>query len=282
MRAGQNTRWEDGTLSEASVKEARRNGLSINQKLSSARAEDHPSATTVIAIVMAGEDRGRGARLFKSSGCSELLLCLMLFRIIQGFGSAGVLGGSCSVCCFWIVSGERDSFAAEGGFSGGVCRFILADSKGYLGSQVINQADSGQLLDGSGIPTVYPSVVPNLLLAAGNILNVTCGFLPAVDYFHLAVHNSWLVMMRPCQRLLSRRGSGRGNPSRPSVGSGSKEQVPDSMRTENVMRLGQFLNPSSPGSTGSPSFGSTTFTFNCALCRPRTTAHVSVLSLEDT
>jgi len=102
------------------------------------------------------------------------------------------------------VSGEKDSFAAEGGFRGGVWRFILADSKGYPGSQAVNQVDNGQLLDGSGIPTV----APNLPSAAGNILNVTCGFLLAADYFHLVVRNSWLVTTRPHQCLLSCRGSG--------------------------------------------------------------------------
>lgn len=96
------------------------------------------------------------------------------------------------------------------------------------------------------------------------------------------MYNFGLAMTRPHQRLLSRRGSGRGNPSRPSVRPGSKEKVPDSLTTENVIRPGQFLNPSSPGSTGSPSFGSATFTFNCALSHPRIIAHVSVLFLEET
>lgn len=66
-----------------------------------------------------------------------MLLCFMLFRIIQGIGSAGVLGGSGSVCCFRIMSGEKDSFTAEGGFRGGDCRVILAESKGYSGLQAI-------------------------------------------------------------------------------------------------------------------------------------------------
>jgi len=81
--------------------------------------------------------------------------------------------------------------------------------------------------------------------------------------------------------MLSRRGSGRGNPSRPSAGSGSTGQVPTPLGTENIMRPSQFLNPSSLGSTSSPSFGSATFTFNCTLSRPQITAHVSVLFLEE-
>lgn len=254
MRVGRISRWEDGTSSTAGVKVERVIGLSIYQKIGSARVGDHPSATILIAMLMAGEDRGRGARLYNCSGCSEMLLCLMLFRIILGIGSAEVFGGSGSECSIRIGSGEKESFAAEGGCRGGDRRVIPAEI----------QVGSGTLAD------------------AGNFIKVNCGLQPALDYFHLVVYTFGPAMTRPRQRLLSRRGSGRGNTSCPSTGSGSKEQVPDPLRSENVIRPGQFLNPSSPGSTGSSSFGSATFTFNCALSRPRITAHVSVLFLEET
>lgn len=82
MRARQNTRWEDRTLCEVSIKESLLIGLGINQSSSYACAEDYSPATTLITIVMAGEDQGRGTCLFKSFGCSKMLLCLTLFRII--------------------------------------------------------------------------------------------------------------------------------------------------------------------------------------------------------
>ena len=88
-------------------------------------------------------------------------------------------------------------------------------------------------------------------------------------------------MRRPRQRMLSRRGSGRGNPSRPPAGSGSMEHASNPRGTERILTPSKYLDPNSPDSANSPSFGSATFSFNCSLTRPQITAHVSVLFIEE-
>lgn len=109
MRAGQNTMWEDRTLRVININEAIVLGLGINSPSSFACAKGYLPATTLIAIVMAGEDRGSGTRLFNSFSFSNMLLCFILLGTIQGSDTAGVLGGSCSGCHLWNVPEERDA-----------------------------------------------------------------------------------------------------------------------------------------------------------------------------
>jgi len=90
------------------------------------------------------------------------------------------------------------------------------------------------------------------------------------------------VMPRLRQRMLSHRGSARGAPSRPSSADAASSQEPRSRsRRGGILRPSQILEPSSLGSSTSPSFGSAIFTFNCSLNRPRITAHISILFLEE-
>lgn len=79
-----------------------------------------------------------------------------------------------------------------------------------------------------------------------------------------------VVMPRLRQRMLSRRGTSRGAFTRPS----HNERA-------SFLRPGQFLDTSSPGPSSSPSFGSAIFTFNSSLNRPRISAHVLVLFIEE-
>ena len=81
--------------------------------------------------------------------------------------------------------------------------------------------------------------------------------------------------------MLSRRGSCQGNPSCPSAGSSSMGQAPPPLGTKSILRPSQYLDRNSPDSSNSPSFGSAIFSFNCSLNRPRITAHVSVLFIEE-
>lgn len=126
-----------------------------------------------------------------------------------------------------------------------------------------------------------PSVVFNSPLAASRALAVVHGFLLVVGDFNFVVRDFLSAMSRPRQLMLSRRGSGRGNPSHPSVGSSSMGQAPPPLGTESILRPSQFLDPDSPGSSNSPSFGYAIFSFNCSPNRPRITAHVSILFLEE-
>ena len=94
------------------------------------------------------------------------------------------------------------------------------------------------------------------------------------------------IMVRPRQRLLSRRGSARGGSSRPPV----EESQSHCCRCHchriaeaNPLQTSQFMDSSSPNSEPAPmpAFGSAIFNFSSSLNRPRISAHVSVLFLED-
>jgi len=51
--------------------------------------------------------------------------------------------------------------------------------------------------------------------------------------------------------------------------------------TERFLTPSQYLDPNTPDSANSSSFGSSTFSFNCSLSRPRITAHVYVIFIEE-
>jgi len=125
----------------------------------------------------------------------------------------------------------------------------------------------------------FPSDVGCIPCGVRGILIAGCGISTEGD-FNFIVHAFLSAMPRPRQRMLSRRGSCWGNPSRPSAGSGSMGQAPPPLGTESILRPSQYLDPNSPDSSNLPSFGSAIFSFNCSLNRPRIMAHVSVLFLE--
>lgn len=93
-------------------------------------------------------------------------------------------------------------------------------------------------------------------------------------------------MVRPRQCLLSRRGSSRGGPSRPSVATPPSRccrclchQVAEA----HPIQLSHFLDSSNPDSDSAPLpvFGTVVFSFNSAQGNSRINAHVSVLFLEE-
>ena len=92
-------------------------------------------------------------------------------------------------------------------------------------------------------------------------------------------------MVRPRQRPPCRRGSARGQSSRPPA------QIPNPYRCQcrchgfhdaTPIQASQFVDSRSPDpSAPSPAFGSAIFTFSSSSDRPRINAHVSVLFLDE-
>ena len=126
------------------------------------------------------------------------------------------------------------------------------------------------------------STSPSSAVALGTRPQACVFGLRCVSLVVCSVNNQGAVMPQPRQRMLRRRGSARDAPSRPSSGDAASSQDPRSRCGRGgILRPNEFLKPSSPGSSSSPSLGSTIFTFNCSLNRPWITAHVSVLFLEE-
>lgn len=93
------------------------------------------------------------------------------------------------------------------------------------------------------------------------------------------------TMVWPRQRMLIRRGTSRGGSLRPPVVEDSPHHCHcHCPRTQgaSLLRSNQFLDAGAPGSSSSPSFGSTIFNFNNSLNHPEISAHVLVLSNEET
>lgn len=91
-------------------------------------------------------------------------------------------------------------------------------------------------------------------------------------------------MVRPRQRMLSRRGSARSGSSRPPVDASQPHcRHCHRISEANPLQTGQFLDSSAPDSdpASTPAFGSAIFNFSSSLNKPRISAHVSVLFLED-
>lgn len=93
-------------------------------------------------------------------------------------------------------------------------------------------------------------------------------------------------MVRPRQRLLSRRGSIRGGSLRPPINASHPHCCHCYCHRSfqaNPLQTSQFLDSSAPDSNPAsiPAFGSAIFIFSSSRNRPRISAHVSVLSLAD-
>lgn len=94
------------------------------------------------------------------------------------------------------------------------------------------------------------------------------------------------AMVRPRERLLSRRGTTRGGSSRTPV-EGSQSFCCrcrcHSFPAAHPIQSRQFMDSYSPNqdSVPAPAFGSAIFAFNSSMDRPRINAHVSVLFLEE-
>jgi len=146
------------------------NSYGIHQRVCSARVEDNQSATVLMAMIMAGADRGRAARLYRCSGWRKLLLCLLLFRTIFGIDPTEAFGeSSCGERCMRIGFEEKNFVAAEGVCCGGNSSRTPAD-----------------IQVGSGTHE-----------HTGNSLQVIWGFQPALVFFRLAMFNLGLAMTRP-------------------------------------------------------------------------------------
>lgn len=90
-------------------------------------------------------------------------------------------------------------------------------------------------------------------------------------------------MVRPQQRMLSRRGTSRGGTSRSPVGDSSTHCCHcHGIRSTgaNPLQSSQFMDAGALDSTSLPAFGSAIFNFSSSLNCPRISAHVSVLFIE--
>jgi len=93
-------------------------------------------------------------------------------------------------------------------------------------------------------------------------------------------------MVKPRQRFLSHRGSARGGSSRPPVEASQPHCCHFHCHRNseaNPLQTSQFLDSSTPDSdpAPTPAFGSAIFNFSSSLNKPRISAHISVLFLED-
>lgn len=94
------------------------------------------------------------------------------------------------------------------------------------------------------------------------------------------------TMVKPRQRLISRRGSGRGGTSRPSVDNASTRCcrcLCHRVEEANPLQSSQFMDSGNPeaGTKSLPAFGTAVFSFNSAPANSRINAHVSVLFMEE-
>jgi len=281
--------WEEKSLQVEDIKGVGMFDLSIKISSNIACVEGFQSAVTMNSIVMVGEYRGGGNCLLTSFKHSNMLLCFMLVWMVKGSASAWVSWGSSSGFChrpapevMHIYVLNVHSFpSAVCGISSGVRGIPTAVRVCGILSEVrgISAAARGKP------STVHirgtPSAACGIPLATRSTPSAICGIHFAVGGIPSDVRGTPSAMPRPRQRMLSRRGSGWGNTSHPSSGSGSMGQDPRPHGIEGILRPSQFLDPSSPGYSNSPSFSSAIFSFNCSLNRPRITAHVSILFLEE-
>jgi len=135
---------------------------------------------------------------------------------------------------------------------------------------------------------VYPSIwcILHTGLNAGG--QVAGGLAVGDWYWHVGVWNIVLQhpvrMVRPRQRMLSRRGTSRGVSTRSQAANNAGHcchcHLARSSRT-NPLQSGQFMDAEASSSNDLPAFGSAIFNFSSAMNNPRISAHVSVLFIEN-
>jgi len=149
------------------------------------------------------------------------------------------------------------------------------------------QAESPQSSDHLCILPLFNSSLVVVCLCSEPFVGLhstSLGVLPSLSEFPLL--SPALACMAPRQRLLSRRGTERGRPSRPPKNQPVSHCCPCCCHRptpSSTLQPSSFLDASSPShNSGSlPAFGNAIFSFQSSREKPCITAHVSVLFLED-